>query len=61
MLLEEQEDLPAAIGGYDALIQRSGHRPEAGIAEQVKKAKERLAALTGPGGPGGTGSVMPEA
>jgi hypothetical protein len=53
--------LPAAIGGYDALIQRYGHRTEAGIAEQVKKAKERLDALTGPGGPGGTGSVLPEA
>ncbi|MEN9665763.1 MAG: hypothetical protein RLZZ326_2126 [Planctomycetota bacterium] len=61
MLLEEQREFEAAIGGYDALIQRYGHRTEAGIVEQVKKAKARLAALTGPGGPGGTGSVMPEA
>jgi len=34
---------------------------EPGIAEQVKKAKARLDASTGPGGPGDTGSVMPEA
>ena len=61
MLLEEQGDLSAAIGGYGVLIQRYGHRTEPGIAEQVKKAKERLAVLTGPGGPGNTGSVMPEA
>ena len=53
--------MPAAIGGYGVLIQRYGSRAEPGIAEQVKKAKERLAALTGPGGPGDTGSVMPEA
>ena len=60
-LFETQRAFAAAIGGYDALIQRYGHRTEPGIAEQVKKAKERLAVLTGPGGPGNTGSVMPEA
>jgi hypothetical protein len=46
---------------YDDVVSRFGSRTEAGITEQVKKVKERLAALTGPGGPGGTGSVWPEA